>query len=293
VHDPADRDRLSYLAASTDAKPIYINRAIHDADLVVTIGCLRLSESLGYHGISSSVFPAFSDAANVERYRSRKSSGAAQRERLCKDASEVTWLLGMRFTIQVVPGAGGEILHVLAGDIDAVFREGSRLCDAAWSYQVPRRAELVVATIEGPAVEQTWENVARALAAAARVAEPDAAVVVCSELAEQPGPTLVHAVGADDLDVALRALARTHTADSLVASEVIRALQRGNVYLLSRLDDESVEELGILPVAAEQVSRLAVHYASCIVLANAPNQIAHPCGERRAAPRLARPKSRP
>ena len=38
-------------------KPIYIDRLLHDADLVIPIGCLRHDESLGYFGIASGIFP--------------------------------------------------------------------------------------------------------------------------------------------------------------------------------------------------------------------------------------------
>ena len=50
VHDPAHRDSLSYLAASSDGRPIYIHRAIHDADLVVSIGCLRPDDARAISG---------------------------------------------------------------------------------------------------------------------------------------------------------------------------------------------------------------------------------------------------
>ncbi|MEX0677296.1 MAG: lactate racemase domain-containing protein [Pirellulales bacterium] len=292
VHDPRNRPSLSYLAAAADGRPIYVNRAIHDADLVIPIGVLRLADSLGYHGAKSALFPAFSDAESLERFRSPKAAGLDERNRLRKQADEVSWLLGVRFTIQVVPGATGEILHVLAGDLDAVSREGSRLCDAAWSYAVPERASLVVAAIEGDAAEQTWENVGRALAAASHALAEDGAVVICSELAEPFSPALQRIVGADDLDDALHEIARERLSDALVAAELVRALKRGRVYLVSRLDDESVEELGVLPVDRRGVSRVAGRHPSCIVLAGAQNARARPRSEPAVEHSAPGPKSR-
>ena len=279
VHDPRDRKSLGYLTAAANDRPIYVNRAIHDADLVIPIGVLRLADSLGYHGINSALFPAFSDAASLERFRSPKATGRGRQNRLRHEADKVGWLLGLQFTIQVVPGAAGEILHVLAGDLDTVFHEGSRLCDAAWNFSVPERASLVVATIEGDATQQTWENVGRALAAAAHAVDDDGAVVICSRLAEPIGPALQHLVGAEDLNGALREITRGRPADALAASELVRALQRGKVYLVSHLDDELVEELGVVPVDERGVARVAGHYESCIVLAGAQYARAQPPGE--------------
>lgn len=268
VHDPANRESLSYLAAGADARPIYVNRAIHDADVVISIGVLRLAESLGYYGIHSALVPAFSDAASFERYHAPQAAEHSRQNRLRRDADEVGWLLGVQFTIQVVPAAGG-ILHVLAGELDAVRREGSRLCEAAWSFSVPARASLVVATIEGDATQQTWENVGRALAAASHALDDDGAIVICSDLAESPGPGLQRLAGADDLNGAMHQIARGRPADALEAAQLVRSLERGKLYLVSRLEDESVEELGILPLDPAGVSRVVGRYPSCIVLANA------------------------
>ena len=69
IHDPGNRESLSYLGAGSGAKPIYINRFLHDADLVIPIGCLRPDESPGYYGVAAGIFPAFSDTATLGRYR--------------------------------------------------------------------------------------------------------------------------------------------------------------------------------------------------------------------------------
>ena len=276
VHKPGNRESLSYLGASTDAKPIYINRIIHDADLVISIGCLRLSDSPGYYGIHTGVFPTFSEAASLDRYRSAKLASPTERKRLATLVEEVSWLLGVRFSVQVVPGAGSDVLHVLAGDAAAVFRAGSQLCEDAWTYWVPHRADLVVATIEGDATQQTWDNVARALFATSHVVREEGAVAICTELAQKLGPGLQRIVGDEDLDAVLSEIRQYHPSDALQASEVVHALQRGKVYLVSRLDDELVEELGMSPVTGEQVSRLASRYGSCILLGNAQYAMARP-----------------
>jgi nickel-dependent lactate racemase len=289
-HDPTTRERLSYLAASSNGRPIYINRAIHDADLVISIGCLRLKESLGYYGINTSVFPTFSDAATIRRYHSTKAARAPGRKRLRTEATEVGWLLGARFTIQVVPGAGQEILHILAGDLVAVRREGGRFCDEAWRYWIPGRAGLVVATIEGDSSQQTWQHLGRALAAAARAVEPGGAVAICTELAERPGPALQRIIGADDLDAALKQIDRDRSPEALAAGELVRALHRGKVFLVSRLDDELVEDLGMLPLAADQLARLIGRYESCILLANAHRALARPRVKPRTISKRKSPK---
>jgi nickel-dependent lactate racemase len=281
-HDPYERDALSYLAATADALPIYINRAIHDADTVITIGTLRLPESLGYHGIHTGLFPTFSDASTRARFRSPKAMEPEEQEALRKQADEVGWLLGPRFTIQVVPGGEGAVLNVLAGDQDEVLAAGSRACEEAWRFEVPYRAGLVVAALDGDASEQTWENVGRALASAARVLNDDGDVVICSRLAELPGPGLERIMGADDLFLALREIEQDKPYDSLPAAELARSLERGKVYLVSDLPEDRVEALGIIPIGADDVSGIASRYDSVIVLPSAQFAQAWPASEPKA-----------
>jgi len=288
THDPRDRDALSYLAASADGLPIYLNRAIFDADLVISIDVLRLPDSLGYHGTNAGLFPAFSDAASLARFRSTKSHQREERAQLRQEADEVAWLLGSRFTIQVVPGANQQVLAVLAGDAAAVATAGSRACDEAWSYQVPRRAAVVVGTLVGDASQQTWENAARALAACSLAAAAEGDIILCTQLAEDPGPALQRLIGEDDAEIALREIAREKPADAPIAAELVRVLERSKVFLVSELAEDLVENLGLVPLSADSVSHVAGRYDSCIVLSSAQYAEARTSGKSSLAARVAR-----
>lgn len=273
VHDPDNRGRLAYLAATKSGEPILLNRAIHDADLVLPIGCLHGEATAGYYGLHSPVFPAFSDQRTVERFRSPGSldaNGSYKRE-LVEQVEEVAWLLGVNFTIQLVPAAGDRVLHVLAGQSEAVRRRSRRLYEAAWTWPVTRQASLVVAAIEGESRRQTWQEFGRALDAAVSLVEDGGSIAVCCELAEAPGAAMQRMVGAPSRHAALRRIRKERPSDALPAAQLARALDRGKVYLLSRLDPSLVDALEMISVAApDELSRLARQHRSCILLANAP-----------------------
>jgi hypothetical protein len=55
-----------------------------------------------------------------------------------------------------------------------------------------------------------------------------------------------------------------------------RAVERGPVYLLSQLEDETIEDLGLAPVAdIDEIIRLAGRHESCIVLEDAQHTVVH------------------
>jgi nickel-dependent lactate racemase len=272
THASTDRRQLAYLAASESGEAILVNRALHEADVVLPIGCLRADDTAGYFGIHSVVFPSFADAKTSERFRIaglRNGHGRRTRE-LAAEVDHVAWVLGVNFTLQVVPAAGGGVLQVLAGESESVRRRGRELYRAAWNWPVTERASLVVAAIEGDAEQQTWENVGRALQAAGRFVDDDGAIALCCELATDPGPALQRMAYSESREAALRQVHKERPADALPAVQLAETLEQHSVYLLSRLDPAVIEDLGVIPVAGhDELGRLARQHRSCILLSNA------------------------
>lgn len=270
-HDAHDRESLAYLAASKEGNPIYFNRALGDADVVLPISVLRLDQALGYAGVYGGLYPTFADDATQKRYRAPSSSDwSAHRRRRCEEAEEAAWALGVQFTIQVAPGPGNSLLHVLAGDSRAVAKRGQELCVAAWFHEPPQRADLVIASIEGGSEQQTWENFGRALFAASQAVNDNGVIAICTSIGCRPGAALQRLAGMRNHDSLLHELRRDRSLDATPAALLAEALQQYQVYLLSDLDEESVEDLGVGHIESnEQLERLTQQFDSCILLGNA------------------------
>jgi nickel-dependent lactate racemase len=274
VHDPQNRGQLAYLAATPEGEPVYMNRLLCDADVVLPIGSAHL-QPRGEVRLDGGLYPAFSDAKAQQRQPTVLEAGGGKKRH--EELPDVGWMLGIQCIVQAVPGPGGSLLAILAGDPAAVTRRGQELCEQAWSFSVPRRASLVVAAIEGDASQQTWNHVARAIAAAAEAVSDDGAIAVCCDLQTEPGPAVQTLGQSDDPQQALRRLRKSHPPDLEVAARLARAMQRAKLYLLSNLDQTVVEDLGIAPVASPaEVVRLAGRHKSCILLADAQHAVATP-----------------
>jgi nickel-dependent lactate racemase len=269
VHNPSDRRQLAYLAADESGNAILIHRALHEADLILPVGCLRGPATAGYFGIHTALYPTFSDAKTLQRYRGPGSRGRRKKE-LAARVDHVGWLLGINLTVQVVPAAGEEIMHVLAGRSDSVRRRGRELYHAAWDWPAGDRASLVIAGIDGRN-EQTWENVGRAVRVARHFAEPDGAIAVCCELAAAPGPAMRQLAGGSSSFSTLRRLDRQRAVDTIAAAQLAGALRRNKIYLLSRLEPSLVEDLDLVPIAdGDELRRLARQHRSCLLIPSAP-----------------------
>jgi nickel-dependent lactate racemase len=276
THDPSERQGLAYLAATEKGDPILLNRLMTDADVVLPVGCLHSETTPGYFGINGGIFPTYADHRTQARYLHHSASqiNGHRDYHLQQEVDQVAWLLGITFTVQIVPAAGEGILHVLAGEADAVRRQAHQRYRAAWGSSVPDRASLVVCGMPGDAAQQTWENFGRTLAAALALCDEDGAIAVCCELSGEL-PAAVRCLStAPSRESALRQIRKERLAESLPAAQLARALEHGRVYLLSQLDPTALEELDVVPLAdAAELVRLTAQHKSCIVLCNAPRAV--------------------
>src|SRR5262249_8927796 len=129
----------------------------------------------------TALYPALSDEATLQDYwkhLSMKAPGATPWP-LRKEASEVAWLLGAPFLVQVIEGAGAEVAHVLGGP-GATSAAGQRLLDARWRVEVEAAADVVVAGVGGDPAGHRFADLARALACAARVVKPGGRIALLS-----------------------------------------------------------------------------------------------------------------
>ena len=89
-------------------------------------------------------------------------------------------------------------------------------------------------------------------------------------MASPPGVGLQMLIGTEDWDQALPLFDKERPADLFAATMLVRAYQQSRLYLLSRLDETTVEQLNMIPVTdPADVGRLVARHESCVVLPDA------------------------
>ncbi|CAN5630363.1 hypothetical protein BH23PLA1_BH23PLA1_33380 [soil metagenome] len=272
-HNPDDREQLAYLASTEAGRRVYLNRFLTDSDFVLPVGLLTYDPILGYQGPWSTLFPGLSDLDTQQALRGQASDHTphADHTRPAFDESaEVTWLLGSQFHIGILPGATG-IAGVFAGLESTVRTQGMRALDRAWTFQVPERAELVIAGIGRPGVPTRLEDLARGLATSAGLVRRGGRIAILSRTEGPIGPALQRLLGAEDPRRWAEHLRGAEAEpDYPAARQIARALDWADVYLLSSLPVEDVEELAMIPLARpEEAARLAALSNSCLILSHA------------------------
>ena len=267
VHDPADRERLAYLATTARGSRVYLNRTLTDADVVIPIGLLRRDPLAGPHGPWSVLFPGLSDAESRDSHRSARQPGQVDAD---EEAFEVGWLLGSQFQVGVVPGSTGPAAFV-AGQAEVVRDAGLAAADRDWTFRPEGRAETVVVGVGGAEGPATLHDLAAALLVAKDLVRRGGKIVALSRVEGSFGPSLGLLASAGDEGRSRSVLrGREGDPDFGVARAVADVLAWADVYLLSRLDPDAVEDLGIIPLERpEEGARLASRSRSCLLVSRA------------------------
>jgi nickel-dependent lactate racemase len=278
VHDPKDRRKLSYLATTGAGRRLYLNRSIIDADQVVVLTGRRFDPYLGRGGAEGAIFPALADEATHDELmrHPRHEAPGNKPWQLREEAIEVTWLLGQPFFVQAIASAGDGIAHVIAGAGDA-SREGDRLLDAAWRPPIACRAGVVVAALSGDPARHTFDDLAGALASAARVVQPGGRIILLTDAPPELGPGADILCKADEPQIALAALEKSGLKNATAALQWAWAAAQARLSILSNLPDETVEDLFATPLAGPaQVQRLLSGPGGkeCLILQDAQRMMA-------------------
>lgn len=276
VHAPADRKQISYLATMKNGRRLYLNRTVVDADQVVVLSRRGYDTLLGYSGAEGSLFPALSDEATLEALNEHQSMAApgAAPWAARKEATEATWLLGAPFFVQIIPGSGDAIVHILAGPADS-SAEGQRLLDLRWRQTPAMLADTVIATVSGDPAHQSFADLAAAAANASRVVQPDGRIILLSEITPIADPATDILREADNPDQALARLPKPKPDALAAAFQWAQAARRARIYLLSGLPAETVEELFAVPLEnVGQVTRMVQGGGTVLVLNDAHKSMA-------------------
>lgn len=271
LHDANDPEAHSYVAANDDAEPVYVNRRLVDADVIIPISCSRSKDAIDYLG-AFGIFPLFSNRQTRGHFYSYgRLVNPLQRDKLLNQADQVAWYLGLLVGIQIVPAANDQVASVLCGTLAEVERAAQQLLTESRQQSDPadQPADLVIALLDGP--YQSWSTVARALNAAQLLCNQGGTIVLCTQLQQVIGTSLRRLRDAhSNRHQVEKRLARDSENDTLAAAVILNATNDHHVYLVSELRSTAVEELGLGALnSSAQLASLVQQHSRNLVLYSA------------------------
>lgn len=274
IHQPADPNSTGYLGSSLGGERIYLSRALLDADFIIPVATVETDPVHGLCGAMHAIFPALTNLESLQRLnKAGHDELHAEDERPIRQlAEEVAGMLGLQFSIELVPSARGPgIAQVLAGQPDAVHRLGRQAIRDHWMLKVDRRSETVIAAVTGQAGQPcTWEDVSRAAQNARRLVINGGRIVLLTDLPPEltEGWELVR--DCTQPRDAIRRVKTVQPVDEISIDQILRTADFATVYLLGGPEGNILEELFFHPLASlKEVDRLLEGTTDCILLSGA------------------------
>lgn len=252
--ETALQGQRTYLASTAEGERIYLPAAVVDADYVVTISRIGFDEQWGYRGTHSTVYPALASPEDQARLQGQShqeltpENSRGQRQMI----DEIGWLLGLQYSIQVIPSAAGGVAYILCGASDSVFRRGVELLNETWRADVPEQAETVLVALPAGEHLDHWAALTRTCQTAAKLVAPQGRVILLTSLQEIPPELaeLIHATS--DSDTLLRRLNKQRTPTAGALHALLKLARRAKVLLRSGWQEDLVEALDCIPLSDDQ-----------------------------------------
>ncbi len=286
LHQPsAADDSLAYLAADADAEPVYLNRRLFDADVLLPL--VSLQDPMGLEDVGGDGLVRWFTDQRTQHRLARDARSDAERggQRVHRLASQLNWLTGSQLVLGVVHGTGCRAWDIFSGQADALATAGQTARERVWGSGPKQRASLTLVPLEGPAHMQSWEELASLLHAAAQATQPGGAIVVLSQLSQPPGRTVRLLASLETGPGLAGAIASSEANDTLPAATLLRLRSEFGLYLVSRLSRETVEELGLGYIdQPQEVERLSRERGTSLLLGGAGHRplpsLSEPVGGR-------------
>jgi hypothetical protein len=223
------------------------------------------------------LYPSLTDSAT--RLRHRESLRSRPDPDVEAEEDQVPWLLGIQMMLAVAASAEGDAAEIVAGTPEAIRKQWHQPMRRDQD-SFPPPASLVIASLDGDARQQTWQNAARAVAAATRYTEPGGTIALWTAINRPPSRSIadwIDNASPHGLEPAAAEVRESHGDNDVelphwdaaisVAETLSRVMNDFRLLIHADLESESIERLGLGFVASvDDLLRLARRGETCGIL---------------------------
>lgn len=189
--DCEEKDQFHFKGNSTDGVPVWVSRAVADADLVIGLGMIVPHTDTGFSGGAKIVIPGVCAQETIQGFHTLQTGGppvrlgnesAPLRLALERFAAEKTPL---DFILNVILDVDEKICGVVAGHYVHAHRRGCRIAKAVYGIPVEKTYPIVI-TNAYPTQSDLWQST-KALSSAAPITSPGGHLILLAHCQEGLG----------------------------------------------------------------------------------------------------------
>jgi nickel-dependent lactate racemase len=150
-HDWQDPEQLEFLGTTEQGAPVWINKRVRQAQLVIGLGAIMPIEICGFTGGGKILVPGLSGPETVDSMHWTRIDVPAEQilgkadNPIRSSIDALARKAGLDFITNVVLNQDNHIVGAVAGDMVAAHRAGCRIAERVFGVRVPGKFDIVIA----------------------------------------------------------------------------------------------------------------------------------------------------
>lgn len=151
--DSSEKDFV-LMGITSSGTPVEITRTVGEADIRICLGNIEYHYFAGYSGGAKAIMPGVStrkaiQANHAEMTRPEAAAGLLEGNPVRDDLEEAVHFCPIHFLLNVVLDEHKKVIFAAAGHYIDAHREGCRFLDRLYKTEIPRKADIVIASQGG------------------------------------------------------------------------------------------------------------------------------------------------
>lgn len=260
-HNAFDPEELVLVGKNSYGSDVYLNKTYVNSTFKIVIGFIEPHFFAGFSGGPKAINPGIAGITTIQDFHNAQMIGHPQSTwgviegNVVQDAATQNCLMAKPdFMLNVTLNGQKEITGVFAGDVIAAHRAGCAFVKEHAMYPVDQPFDLVITTNSGYPLDQNLYQTVKGMSAAAQIVKQGGAIVSCSECSDgiPDHGNFAKILKAKDTPEELLAMINEpgySVFDQWQVQVLAMILMKAECYLYSSLDDQTVRDAKIIPVA--------------------------------------------
>jgi lactate racemase len=192
-HACEDDGALTAISAPGVDIPIRVNSYVATASLKILTGLIAPHQAAGYSGGRKSLTPGVAALETIAKQHSfpirpyHPAMGWMKGNPFHEVAVTVARTVRIDFIVNVVKNCRGEVVHAVAGHVEAAHEAGVAVCEQSWVVTFPQKYDVVIVTPGGFPRDIDLHQAQKAMSTAELVVSDGGVIVLLAECADGIG----------------------------------------------------------------------------------------------------------
>ena len=192
-HACEDDGALTPIVAPELDFPVRVNAHVAKASLKILTGLIAPHQAAGYSGGRKSLAPGVAALETIAKQHSfpirpyDPAMGWLKGNPFHEVAVKAARAVGIDFILNVVKNCKVEVVHAVAGNLEAAHEAGVAVCEQSWVVSFPKKFDVVIVTPGGAPRDMDLHQAQKAMATAELVVSEGGVIVLLAECADGIG----------------------------------------------------------------------------------------------------------